>query len=930
MRSNLAVLAAVLFFAAAAVPVAAQEAMSADQTLQEDSKLHEIVEIFYAEGVPKLNETQGKKALTPILTILEHALTRASGRSDQPSEAHILILLGEISLRSGDAAKTIELSTRALDLGRSIRADDVETRALTSLSQAYIVQKDFATAIRYEQELLSLVQRNNDSKPKAAVLGMLATTYLGYGDLDKAVTLGEQAWTTAAEQHLEVVEASALRVLIKASNARFDSRAAIHWSEEALRLARSRVDSDAEREALLILGEASIEQGDYGRAITACSQGLSKATAATEPLFLHCLGVAYDDLQDDKQAGEFLERALGKARELKDPGREAEILAELGRHHFLLGESQPAAKYYEQSARLLLSSQGSFAKANAESYLGLALVLRGDAQGAVPHFERALDLFNRFASIEYPKFKPLASNLQASTMRFLVDAYEILEKREEELAYAEREWESQKDNPYPTPRALALSNLGMARWRMGRLEPAAEATGRAITEWEAARSVLAVDAQVNKAALLDVQGETYELLERILLAQGKPEAALEIAERGRARAFVEALSAKAGGPPPMPPSLDAIRKLAKARNVTLIEYSILYDPTAVLLPNRVGGGQPQFEKELLVWVVKPSGEIGFKTVDLKAWGAQKGGSLAQTVRWFRASVRSQGHDADSDEPLRHLYNLLITPIAELLPSDPEARIVFVPQGPLFLVPFPALRAPSGRYLLEDHTILSAPSIDSLASIPRRTFRADWNADEVLVAGNPTIAAELKLAPYKLRGLPESGKEAAAIASRFGARPLLGDAAGKAAILQLLPQRRLLHLATHGLLEGFGDPLIPGALVLAPGKDDDGLLTAKEVLGLDLHADLAVLSACDTGGGRITSDGVIGLSRAFLSAGVPSVVVSLWSIPDAPTSGLMQRFYRELKGDPDPGRALRQAMLATMKEHPRPGDWAGFTLIGGLP
>ena len=75
--------------------------------------------------------------------------------------------------------------------------------------------------------------------------------------------------------------------------------------------------------------------------------------------------------------------------------------------------------------------------------------------------------------------------------------------------------------------------------------------------------------------------------------------------------------------------------------------------------------------------------------------------------------------------------------------------------------------------------------------------------------------------------------------------------------------------------------------------------------------------------------MIGLSRAFLSAGAANVVVSLWRIPDAPTSRLMQRFYAELKENPDPGRALRRAMLATMKESPAPGNWAAFTLIGGL-
>ncbi|WP_293185833.1 MULTISPECIES: CHAT domain-containing protein [unclassified Microcoleus] len=91
--------------------------------------------------------------------------------------------------------------------------------------------------------------------------------------------------------------------------------------------------------------------------------------------------------------------------------------------------------------------------------------------------------------------------------------------------------------------------------------------------------------------------------------------------------------------------------------------------------------------------------------------------------------------------------------------------------------------------------------------------------------------------------------------------------------------------------------------------------------------LVVLSACNTGEGRITGDGVIGLSRALISAGVPSAIVSLWAVPDAPTSELMQAFYRNLQSNPDKAQALRQAMLTTMKTHPQPRNWAAFTLIG---
>jgi len=73
--------------------------------------------------------------------------------------------------------------------------------------------------------------------------------------------------------------------------------------------------------------------------------------------------------------------------------------------------------------------------------------------------------------------------------------------------------------------------------------------------------------------------------------------------------------------------------------------------------------------------------------------------------------------------------------------------------------------------------------------------------------------------------------------------------------------------------------------------------------------------------------VIGLSRSLITAGVPSVIVSLWSVPDAPTASLMTQFYQNLKQSSDKAQALRNAMLTTMKQHPDPKDWAAFTLIG---
>jgi CHAT domain-containing protein len=110
------------------------------------------------------------------------------------------------------------------------------------------------------------------------------------------------------------------------------------------------------------------------------------------------------------------------------------------------------------------------------------------------------------------------------------------------------------------------------------------------------------------------------------------------------------------------------------------------------------------------------------------------------------------------------------------------------------------------------------------------------------------------------------------------------------------------------------------------EGESGFLTAEEILDLKLDADLVVLSACNTGRGKITGDGVIGLSRSFLLAGASSTLVSLWYIPDESTANLMTEFYRNVQDNPNKAQSQRQATIAMMKKKsPSPSlGWVYFS------
>jgi CHAT domain-containing protein len=117
------------------------------------------------------------------------------------------------------------------------------------------------------------------------------------------------------------------------------------------------------------------------------------------------------------------------------------------------------------------------------------------------------------------------------------------------------------------------------------------------------------------------------------------------------------------------------------------------------------------------------------------------------------------------------------------------------------------------------------------------------------------------------------------------------------------------------------------LVLNGAAGDEGKWTAKEIQGLDLKAQIAILSACQTGLGKVHDAGIIGLARAFQLAGTPRVVMSLWNVSDEATRKLMVFLVSYLKNGVVPAEALRRAMVAYKKQEPDPAKWASFILFG---
>jgi CHAT domain-containing protein len=333
-------------------------------------------------------------------------------------------------------------------------------------------------------------------------------------------------------------------------------------------------------------------------------------------------------------------------------------------------------------------------------------------------------------------------------------------------------------------------------------------------------------------------------------------------------------------------------------------------------------------------------------------------------------------DAQYAEAAAELSNKILAPVAKQLGNK---RLLVVAGGVLQYIPFAALPDPSGNNvpLIVKHEIISLPSASTLAVLRREIKDRKPAAKSVAVLADPvfeeddervknvesgtTTAANRQrrrtrrrrdLPPGMERSLEESGLRDArleiprlpgtrqeavkilALVPQSESKQAFDFAASRAAATTSdLAQYRYIHFATHGFLNSLHPELsgIVLSMVDEKGNAQDGFLRANDIFNLKLPAELVVLSACQTGLGKeIKGEGLVGLTRGFMYAGAPRVVVSLWSVSDAGTAELMTRFYRAmLKDKLRPAQALRAAQVSLLKEKrwEQPFYWAAFTLQG---
>lgn len=826
---------------------------------------------------------------------------------DQEQEALARFQMGRIHLDLDEPSAALRQLEEVLPRWRE-RGEEITLLNLMGRSHGSLFQS--TTAFDYFKDALALSKARGDTWGQAASRQNLGDTHVSWGELQAALDEYQPAlelWRILGEPRAEAELLGSMGQLLAQLGRHEEVVEATQRGLDVL----ERAGLGKSSVLLRIQGLSYVELERWGPALDALEASLDLTLDQGDHRFaihvLDAIGIAHLRRGKLDQAFAVLHRALALAAKLGDTRGRAATLANLAEALAEKGDWQRALLYLEE-AEGIYESLGEVNTLPAVRY-GLALSLRhtGRLAEAKAAFEQSI------ASVEQLRSKPRSADLRASL---------LADRRDYYAAAANLLVELEKHSPEGGSGALAFEISERARAR-SLLDELGEAYAR-ITK--------GVDAQLLK--------QRVELERQ--LASRLWSAATRIAEAAPAPAPSELLAQLEAVETDLRMKSPGYAELSRPRLLTLAEVQRLLDSETVLLGYLLG------KERSLLWRITQDDV----TVQPLPRAAELE-SLARSAYVLLSSSRAAAARPRVINALRALSHALLGPVESELGNR---RLVVLLDGDLHYIPFGALPDPASDAFIAGwpmplaarHEIVYLPSASVLAVLrqeptrrPRPPKTVAVLADPVFELDDPRLAgsspAARRAAPSQFPRLPHTKREAEAILKRVPAAmsfAAIGFAATRQAVLGgELARYRIVHFATHGLVRS-QDPQRSG-LVLSlydeRGRPQDGMLRLHDIYNLALPVDLVVLSACETAlGPEVRGEGLIGLTRGFMYAGAPRVVVSLWKVNDRATAKLMDLFYEGLLEKDLSAAASLQRAQALMSADPHwsvPHNWAGFVLQG---
>ncbi|MEP7270540.1 MAG: CHAT domain-containing protein [Acidobacteriota bacterium] len=897
---------------------------------------------------------------TEALGYFNQALTLRRTAKDREGEANTLNAIGLISSDLGDRRNALDYFQQSLRLRRAAGDRTGEATVLNSIGVAYRDLGEKRKALDYYNQSLVLRRATRDRDGEATTLTNIGVAYSELGDQQRAL----DAYSAALPlRRTPATRAVTLNNIGRAYDLLGLSQEAIKHYDQALDAYRGAGDKRGEAQTLNYKGLAYWALGDYEQSQTALNQALplrrevkdKVGTAAT----LNNLGLVYDGIGDRRKARESYDEALRLFRESGDPQGEAYALNNLGFVAEALGETVAALEYHQRA--LELSRKVGDRMREAKTRYGIARIERGRGRlrQARSQAEQTIRIVESLRlNLTNPE---LRAAYRASVQRYYdlyIDVLMRLDRRQPGQGFT----------------GLALQAGERARAR-GLLELLAEA-GAEIRQG-VKPELVARERELQE----QLNDKTIGQMRLISAKHTSEQAADAAAEIGTLTAEYRTLQDQIRRESPRYAALTQPQSLSPIE----IQKKVL-DPRTLLLEYALG------EERSYLWAVSTTSVRAYtlpKRSTIEDLARQYYAALTARNE-FPANetgsariARLSAADAESEALGAQLSQMLLGPAAAQLGRQ---RLLIVTDGALAYVPFVALPQPGRPQagpLISAHEVVSLPSATTLAVLRKEATDRTPASRVVAVFADPVFdSSDDRIRVVQITAEPARDKAAgtgpAAKASSDDVSRILVTKSAKdtkttdarlkiprlpytrregEAILALAPvdstssafdfaanrtlvmgdelsKYRIIHFATHGFLNSLNPEL--SGLVLSlydeKGASQNGLVLVPDIFNLKLDAaELVVLSACQTGLGKeVRGEGLVGLTRGFMYAGAPRVVVSLWNVSDRATSELMQRFYQGmLEKKLSPSAALRTAQVELRKNNvwKAPYYWAAFGLQG---
>jgi CHAT domain-containing protein/Tfp pilus assembly protein PilF len=886
------------------------------------------------------------------------AETIAVSLHDAVGLARALVNAGRVAMAGADLTHARDYLQRGIDALRSIHDNPQLARAMTILGVVHWRLGDFDDAQENFERALGLQTELRNDAGRGSNLHNLGLINYERGRITDAIAFYRQALAVRVAMHDKVGIGSTSNNLGTVYRDLGDYVQAFEYYRKSLALKEELRDDSDIAYTLNNIGILYKEQGNFRQALDTYSKALAKFEATNNrdgiARVMVNTGIAYQGLGEHDRALSQFQRALEIKEALNQKQGIAIVLCNIGQVYYSRKAYAEAADYYRRCLPLFDAIGDQ--RGVAETYVNLSELheRQGRHEEALQMANRAIALADQIGRDEIVwQARSVAATLhramnQPDKARAELEAaialIESLRSRVAGGGEAQQTYFESKLAPYHAlvdllvdqhkpAEALIAAERARARVLLDVIQSGRVNVTTAMTAAEKEQE------QRLTNRLVELNAERFRARTRAARAEAQVNSIESRLDQTRLEleAFHTTLYTahpelrlRRAETPAM--SIDDARDLLPDTKTVLMEFVVAEELTTLFVVRRPRAGEPDGDGESTVRLAAYRLSIPQKT-------------LADRIERFRGML--SGVDNRYVRDARDLYDLLLAPAAAELRG--ASRLVIVPDGPLWELPFQVLRTPQSDDLIDRHAIMFAPSLSVLRESRRRRLQRESSAGArpltALAIGNPTLGGEAvarveALMDERLEPLPEAERQVRALQPLYGterSRIYVGDSAREEDFKAAAASFRVLHIATHGILNDRSPMYSHLVFAQHSGARDDGLLEARELMQMDITADVAVMSACETARGRVSrGEGMMGLTWAMFVAGVPTTVVSQWKVRSDSTADLMIEFHRHLKaqlarpaGQRDVAGALRAAALK-VKRDPRyrhPFHWAPFVLVG---